>query len=103
MACRTGLSPTVTARLNSIGRSVVRAWVQPAVDRGEIGKAIYKIGRCLEVEGTESPEHGDAALFPDLQKLSLLLESLLTPSATAPETEAPAAAPIAATESPERR
>lgn len=69
-----GLSPPVAAGLASIVRSIMRAYAGPRVDPLELVKALKKIGKWLNAEGSEPAAGADAAALAELRSLARLLE-----------------------------
>jgi len=71
-------SEPMAIHLSSVGRSIFRAFSKDPPDRGEIGKAIYKIGMCLGDDELELTGGPDAVAVPTLITLSGILEGSLT-------------------------
>ena len=76
------------SHLASIGRSVIRGFAKSPLNRGEIGNAIYKVGKCLGDDELQSSRGADAAVVSDLLALSGLLEASIVP-APVPVPESP--------------
>jgi len=90
---QSSFSEPMTIHISSVRRSVFRAFGKQPPDRGEIGKAIYKIGMCLGDDDLDLTGGPDAVAVPTLVTLSGILEGSLT--APAP-TRAPLPPPPAA-------
>jgi uncharacterized protein (TIGR02270 family) len=84
-----GLSPSLTAGLASIARSVVRAYAGADVDVSQVVRALKKIGQCLTVDGSDSGSAADQAAREDLAALARQLGRVIDASV------APGAAPLA--------
>ncbi len=96
-----GLSPSLTAGLASIVRSVMRAYAGTDVDLSQLVRALKKIGQCLTVDGSEAG--ADAAAREDLAALARLLARVVDRSIVPPRIEvAPAPAPVEVAEPPPR-
>src|SRR3954470_3175555 len=72
------VSEPMTIHISSVRRSVFRAFGKQPPDRGEIGKAIYKIGMCLGDDDLDLTSGPDAVAVPTLVTLSGILEGSLT-------------------------
>ncbi len=90
---QTSFSEPMAVHINSVRRSIFRAYGKTPPDRGEIGKAIFKIGMCLGDDELKLTDGPDAIAVPTLITLSGILEGSLT--APAP-TGAPLPPPPAA-------
>src|SRR5437868_355330 len=69
--------------ISATRRSIFRAFGKQPPDRGEIGKAIYKIGMCLGDDDLDLTGGPDAVAVPTLVTLSGILEGSLTAPAPA--------------------
>jgi len=74
-------SEPMAIHLSSVGRSIFRAFSKDPPDRGEIGKAIYKIGMCLGDDELDLTGGPDSVAVPTLITLSGILEGSLTGAA----------------------
>ena len=83
-----GLSPSLTAGLTSIARSVVRAFAGADVDVSQLVKALKRIGQCLTVDGNDSGSAADQAARDDLaalaRQLGRVVDGSIAPGATVP-------------------
>jgi uncharacterized protein (TIGR02270 family) len=88
-----GLSPSLTAGLASIVRSVMRAYAGADVEVSQLVRALKKIGRCLTVDENESVSAGDEAMREDLAALARQLARVVDGSIAR---DAPDVAPLPA-------
>ncbi len=96
-----GLSPSLTAGLASIARSVVRAYAGADVDVAQLVRALKKIGQCLTVDASDSGSPADQAVREDLAALARQLGRVIDASVApvpvaieAPERSAPESPPL---------
>jgi hypothetical protein len=83
----------MAVHINSVRRSIFRAYGKTPPDRSEIGKAIFKIGMCLGDDELKLTDGPDAVAVPTLITLSGILEgSLAAPAATSVPLPPPPAA-----------
>jgi hypothetical protein len=75
---QSSFSEPMSIHISSVRRSVFRAFGKVPPDRGEIGKAIYKIGMCLGDDQLELTSGPDSVAVPTLVTLSGILEGSLT-------------------------
>ncbi len=89
---QSSFSESMAIHISSVRRSIFRAYGKVPPDRGEIGKAIYKIGICLGDEDLQLTAGPDSIAVPTLVTLSGILEGSLTQLATNPALPPPPAA-----------
>src|SRR6185369_5009012 len=80
-----GLSPSVSAGLASIARSVLRAYAGAEVDISQLAKALERIGQCLTVDGDETSSAVDQAAREDLAALARQLGRVVDASVASGE------------------
>jgi septal ring-binding cell division protein DamX len=89
---QSSFSEPMSVHIGSVRRSVFRAFGKVPPDRGEIGKAIYKIGICLGDDELNLTGGPDSLAVPTLITLSGILEGSLTELAGTPGLPPPPAA-----------
>jgi uncharacterized protein (TIGR02270 family) len=80
-----GLSPSLTAGLASIARSVLRAYAGPEVDIAQLAKALRRIGQCLTGDGNQTSSAVDQAAREDLVALERQLARVVDASVASGE------------------
>jgi len=75
---QSSFSTPMTLHLYSVMRSIFRAFSKQPPDRGEISKAISKIGKCLGDDELDLTSGPDSVAVPTLITLSGILEGSLT-------------------------